>query len=266
MKKFERISKLIFQNIPLIFGIVILVMDIIAVSAPILAHFGFTGVAHWIYVVYSFLCHQRPWRSIHLFDYQVAWCTRDTFIYLSMALSAFFVVGFKIRKVKWYYPVLAILPFALDGTVQLIAELDGVLNNKEVFFYASTNFIRMLTGTIFGTGAGLWLFSKLDETVYEELEMNDQLPNPNVQTITNNLMAKRPKREAESEKRRAKQNVFRNLKYFLAVVSICFITYIALVRMWDITSNEYKPGGFLDSIRYFPGYNYEEVERGGHGV
>ncbi|MFC1780487.1 DUF2085 domain-containing protein [Patescibacteria group bacterium] len=109
-------------------------MDIIAVLAPILAHLGLTTISQWIYFVYSFLCHQRPWRSIHLFDFQVAWCTRDLFIYLSMALSAFFVKAFKIRKVKWYVALLSIIPFALDGTIQMIAEINGVLNDKEVFF------------------------------------------------------------------------------------------------------------------------------------
>ena len=148
MEVLEKIVQKIFQNMPLIFGVGILFMDFIAILAPILAHFGFTDIAHWIYMIYQFLCHQRPWRSLHLFDYQVAWCSRDTFIYLSMGLAAFFVVKFKLRNVKWYVPLVAILPFALDGVIQLIAEVQGFINHEELFFYASTNFVRMLTGSI----------------------------------------------------------------------------------------------------------------------
>jgi uncharacterized membrane protein len=254
MEKLRNVTKSLFRNMPLVFGITILAMDIIAVLAPILAHFGFTTISHWIYFVYSFLCHQRPWRSIHLFDFQIAWCTRDLFIYLSMALSAFFVKAFKIRKVKWYAALLSILPFALDGTIQMIAEINGVLNDKEVFFYASTNLIRMLTGTIFGTGAGLWLFSLLDETIEEELEEEkSEILNTKFKTKT----------KSEERNPRAK---LENLKYFLLIILICFISYLGLIQIWNVTSDKYKPSGILENVRYFPGYNYEVVGRGGHGV
>lgn len=240
MEGLEKIAKGIFRNMPLIFGGLILFMDLVAISAPILTHFGFTSIAHVIYTIYKFLCHQRPWRSLHLFDYQVAWCTRDTFIYLSMGLSAVFATKFKIRNIKWYVPLICILPFALDGTVQLIAEINGVIHDQQTFFYASTNFMRMLTGTIFGTGAGLWLFSLLDETIEEELEY--------------------------SSKVKSQKSKFRNLHYFILIVIICFVSYFTFVQVWRITSNKYKPSGLLDHVQYFPGVNYEKVGRGGHGV
>ncbi|MFC1780547.1 hypothetical protein ACFLY9_02540, partial [Patescibacteria group bacterium] len=138
--------------------------------------------------------------------------------------------------------------------IQMIAEINGVLNDKEVFFYASTNFIRMLTGTIFGTGAGLWLFSLLDETIEEELK-EEKLENRNPKIETS------PK----SEKRNTRTK-FKNIKYFLLIALICFISYLGFVQLWRITSDEYKPSGILENVRYFPGYNYEVVDRGGHGV
>lgn len=251
MEVLEKIAQKVFKNMPLIFGAGILFMDIVAISAPILAHFNFTTAAHWIYTIYSFLCHQRPWRSLHLFDYQVAWCSRDTFIYLSMALSAFFVVKFRIRGIKWYVPLICILPFAFDGTLQLIAEIKGVIQDNEVFFYASTNFIRMLTGTIFGAGAGLWIFGLLDKTIEEELNTNTKIPNPKSQIRT--------KFQILNSKRR-------NILYFFIIIAICFITYLGFVQLWRITSERYKPSGLLDNVRYFPGVNYEEVDRCGHCV
>lgn len=247
MKRLEKIGNKVFFNIVPILGIVLLSLDAIALLAPILAHFGFDKVAHVIYYVYRFLCHQRPWRSIHLFDYQVAWCSRDTFIYLAMGLSAFFVKKFKIRGIRWYVPILVTLPFAIDGTTQLIAEIVAIYQNKLVFFYASTNFLRMLTGSIFGAGIGMWLFSMLEETI--EVEANAKLQS-----------------KPETAKTGKPKMRLRNLKLFLAIILICFVSYLGIVQLWRITSKEYKPGDFLDHVRYFPGVNYEFTDRGGHGT
>lgn len=250
MTKFEKFANKIFYNFPLIIGIGILGMDAIAVLAPILAHFGLNGPAQIIYTFYGFLCHQRPWRSIHIWDHQVAWCTRDTFIYLSMGLAALFVHKFKIRGVKWYLAALTIVPFALDGGIQFIAEINAIMNDKSAFFYASTNFFRMLTGSIFGAGAGLFLFSLLAETVEDEVAVR--------------LLPQKANQNTADKSRES--NKIRNFKFFAVIIMICFVSYLLFVQIWRITSPNYGPYGILDHRRYFPGVNYEEVERGGHGV
>jgi len=237
MEKFEKLPQKIFYNLPLILGFMLLGMDAIAILAPILAHLGFTEIAHIIYVVYGYLCHQRPWRSIHLFDYQVAWCTRDTFTYLGFGLAAIFVHVFNIRGIKWYVAFLSILPFAIDGSVQLVAEVLGVMRGDDEFFYASTNFIRMITGGIFGIGAGMWLFGVLSETIKEEFGQ-----------LTKKVQ---------------------KYRYFIfsgIILAISFVLYFVMVLVWKATSPTYPPSGLLDHKRYFPGVNYEEVDRGGHGV
>ncbi len=239
-KKIEHIFKKIFLNMTLIFCGWILFMDVVAVLAPVLAYLGFDQIAHVIYFIYSFLCHQRPWRSLHLFDYQVAWCTRDTFTYLAMAVSAFLVVKSKIRSVRWYIPLLATLPFALDGTIQLIAEIRGVVNNEMTFFYSSTNLVRMLTGSIFGAGAGIWLFSMLEESIHEEFGENKPV--------------------------KKKGEVVRHFKYILFITAVCFILYVLFIQIWNITSVKYKPYGLFDNKRYYPGVNYEDIGGGGHGI
>lgn len=244
MNDFEKTINKLLKNLPLIMGLIILLMDVIAFLAPILAHLGADSIAGPIYTVYSFLCHQRPWRSIHIYDHQVAWCTRDTFIYLAMGLSSVFVTKFKIRKVSWKLALISIIPFALDGGIQFIAEMQAILNDKETFFYASTNFFRMLTGAIFGTGAGLWLFSLLSETVEMEFIEN-----------TKKLVKK------VKEKKKVHY-----LKYFAVIVSICFAFYLVIVQVWNLTSPNYGPSGIFDNVRYFPGVNYEDVSRGAHGV
>ena len=249
MERLEKLIQGLIRNMPLTFGIVILTMDAIAFSAPIFAHLGLTDVASVIYRVYSFLCHQRPWRSIHIFDYQVAWCTRDTFIYLSIGLAGILVKLRKIRRVPWFLAVLSIIPIALDGGTQFIAEMQATLNDQLDFFYASTNFFRMLTGTIFGTGVGLWLFSMMDETIEEETSVKNE------------------KFKMKNSKVRSWRSHY--LFYYGLIIAICFISYLGIVQVWRITSSEYGPSGPLDHKRYFPGVNYEEVEglgRGGHGV
>ncbi len=243
MEKLEKISQKLMQHFPLIFGIFILAMDAIAFAAPILAELGFDGAAHLIYRVYFFLCHQRPWRSIHLFDYQVAWCTRDTFLYLSLGLAGILVSLFKIRNVKWYVAFLSVIPFALDGGIQFIAEIQATMNGELEFFYASTNFFRMLTATIFGAGVGLWLFSMMGEVIEEEANLDSRFKNKDL------------------SKERKKWFL-----YYLAIILICFVSYLGIVQVWKATSPKYSPAGLLDHKRYYPGVNYEKVGRGGHGV
>jgi hypothetical protein len=157
-----------------------------------------------------------------------------------MGMAALLVVKYKIRGVKWYWALLGIIPFALDGLIQFIAEFVGIMNNEQTFFYSSTNFQRMLTGTVFGGAAGLWLFSVLDETIEEE------------------LVVKRKKK-----KKSGKRN---NLKYFILILLTCLLFYLGFIQLWRITSDKYKPHGIFEQIRYYPGVNYEEVGRGGHGV
>src|SRR4030042_942506 len=161
MNSRKKFFNAVLRHIPLIFAGFILFMDLIAILAPILAQAGMTEAAGWIYSSYRLLCHHRSWRSLHIFDYQFAWCTRDTFIYITMGLSAIAVDIFKVRKFKWYWVVLAVLPFAFDGILQMIAEIVGRLDGETTYFYASTNLIRMLTGSFFETAAGLGFFSVL---------------------------------------------------------------------------------------------------------
>jgi len=243
-EKLKKIGNFLMNNIVLVFGFSLLGLNLIAYLAPILEHFGLDPIADIIYKIYSFLCHQRPWRSIHLFDHQAAWCSRDTFIYTAMTISAVVVHKFKIRYVHFFVPILAIIPFALDGVIQLIAEIKGYYDGVDIYFYASTNFFRMLTGSIFGAGAGFWLFSVLYDSIL----------------IDNNILENETKKKLGFFARER----FRYMKYLFLTVFLSFILYLITVQVWRITSPNYPPSGILDHQRYFPGVNYEEVDRCGH--
>lgn len=231
----------ILQNLHLVVGFFLLLLNFFAYLAPILAHLGFTGLSSAIYTIFGFLCHQRPWRSIHLFDYQAAWCTRDTFIYLSMTISSIVVHIKKIRKFHWQIALFSIIPIGIDGGVQAVAEILGVLHNQVQFFYVSTNFLRMLTGSIFGAGIGLWLFSMLFDALFEE-------------------------KFILAEKTQQKTSFAKNLKILFLIVLVNIISYVLICLLWNFTSEKYKPYKILDNKKYYPGINYEQTDRRGHGV
>lgn len=87
--------------------------------------------------------------------YKMPVCARDFGLYGAMLLGAL-VYPF-VRKIgdKSMYPsiwlLLAIVPLAIDGGVQLVSEL-GLLP----FVYESTNLIRLLTGAIAGIAASFY--------------------------------------------------------------------------------------------------------------
>lgn len=224
------------KNILLVIGTALLLFVLIAFIAPIAAHFGWDWLANPIYFVYKFLCHQRPWRSIHLWDHQVAFCTRDTFIYSAMGISAFIVHYFKLQPVKWYIAGLLILPIALDGGIQTIAEVVSYRSENPVFFYASTNFMRAVTGSLFGLSMGFLILGMLYETMVTESGM--KLPN---------------------------QKWYKPVLAMSYVFIFLMIFYILSLQVWNFTSEKYKPSLPLDHVRLFPGVNYEEVGRAGHG-
>jgi|SRR3972149_6791785 len=158
-----------FYNIFLFF---LIVLNILPLLAPLFAHWGWNAPAAIIYNIYSFFCHQFGWRSLHLYDYQCAWCARDMFIW---GMVLFVAVAVKIRKVKgikWYWLLPFTIPIAMDGGIQTIATLFGFSKSNPL--YISTNFMRMLTGGFFGMGLGLWLMPVMrelsDEKIYQKNE------------------------------------------------------------------------------------------------
>lgn len=228
--------KWLSDNIVILIGGVILFLVFLAVLAPIAAYFGIDWIAKPIYFIYQFLCHQRPWRSIHVLDHQFAFCTRDTFIYLSLGLSAFIVQWKKLRPLKWYWAIVLTIPIAVDGLTQTAGEFYSIQTNNPVFFYASTNFLRALTGSLFGSGVGFLIFGILYDTLQEE-----------------------------TGKKLKKQSWKIPLLYSLGLSAVLVIIYIVVVQIWQLTSPTYGPNGWLDHVRLFPGVNYEVVERAGHG-
>lgn len=164
----------------------------LAFSAPLLMMAGLDGPARLIYLIFHATCHQLPQRSFFLdgpaiaysFDeiapltgattgldlfwhpiydaslglgYQVAFCQRDTAIYLSILVTGilYAVTGRRWRPLPWWGLVLCTVPIALDG----LSQLPG--------WRESVPALRVLTGAIFGVGVVLFAYPRLNTAMRE---------------------------------------------------------------------------------------------------
>lgn len=209
-------SKLTAYNV---FLTLILMLNLFSILPPFLMEIGLEEVAKPIYLVYSFFCHQIHYRSLHVFDYQFAWCTRDTFIWLGLLVSAISLKYFRIKDIKLYQVTLFVFPIALDGGVQLIATFLGLTSESLDAFYVSTNFTRMLTGGFLGIGLGLWIFPVLESV------------------------------ETQAKKTKKEISLWKLAGINFAVL---FTIYFIFVGIWGVTSTEYVPENMLDHANRFP--------------
>lgn len=215
------------------------ILVVLPILAPIFAALKLNSIAEAIYLFFQFFCHQRPWRSIHLFDYQIAVCTRDLFMYFGLAISTWFIY-FNRNKVylKDRYAFLIIfvslIPMALDGGVQLVKELNP--NNILTMISETTNLAREVTGFLSGLGVGIGagsiLLGKVNEIYIEK------------RVAINNLLC----------------IVIQSLLIGIILIPITTAT-------WYLTSMKYRPSSILvDTIPNYPGYNYEVTTNLGHGI
>ncbi|MDD5171434.1 MAG: DUF2085 domain-containing protein [Candidatus ainarchaeum sp.] len=173
-------------------GFFLIIMAAI-LAVPLLAFQQDMGAA---YDAFAYTCHQKLSRSLCVFSdgdgYWIGDCTNQTGGYVATAADRRIVevrtdsiVGYKmpvcardfglygamllgaiiypfVRKLddKTIYPaiylILAIVPLALDGGIQLVSEI-GILP----FVYESSNAIRLLTGAIAGFAATFYAIPML---------------------------------------------------------------------------------------------------------
>ncbi len=220
MLKFRVKVKLPKLTIYNVFIGVIALIAILPILAPILLKLSesyqvFLWPARAVYFLYSFTCHQFHHRSLHIFDYQFAWCARDTGIWLGILAGAIYSRRQDVPNLPWYWVLPFIVPIALDGGIQTLATIFGIQNPTGItgdILYVSNNFTRFLTGAIFGLGVGL--------------------------VITPFLVDVKPK--------------FAALKInYLGKLALMFLPllvfYVLSVQTWRLTSNNELPSDALDT-------------------
>lgn len=222
------------SKLTLFLAIGLTIFSLLPLLAPIAAKLGINSLADAIYWTYQWFCHQRPWRSYHLFDYQLAMDARMMLMFGTMATSAYIIYFKQVKPLKPFtaviFGLLLISPLAADGLVQAFSEV-GTFNDYALPAYESTNFIRSLTGLLFGIGIAFAVFPYLN---FEP-----------VATSTLKLV----------------------LQHSLLAASISFLFIPVLVLGWSITSSKYKPSSLLiDNTRRYPGYNYEITSGAGHST
>ena len=171
--------------------------------APTLMALGYTLPAKIIYTAYRLLCHQLPQRSFFLFGpqlayssealqellgpeklatdslarsfignpalgYKVAYCQRDTAMYVSILLAGmvFGLMRHRLRPLPFALYLILLVPLAIDGLGQFLA------------FYESTWQLRTITGSLFGI-ATIWFayphleagMGEIRRTVNEKLRL-----------------------------------------------------------------------------------------------
>jgi uncharacterized membrane protein len=169
---------------------------LLAVAAPVLAATGHDRASEAIYLAYRVTCHQLPhrswfiggrapaydWETIRTYlglpegaeaatfhrpirdpvlGYQMAFCQRDLAIHAALVLTA---IGYAVarrrgvvRSLRLRYFLIALLPIAIDGGLQLF----GIRE--------STPLSRTVTGALFGVATGLLLLPELDAGAREFL-------------------------------------------------------------------------------------------------
>ena len=164
------------KAVPIVILAILGLIVLLPLLAPLFKKIGWDQLAHAIYHLYSFSCHQKASRSIFLFDEQCAWCTRDTFIWSSIFISTLVVFVSKVKiGISLKTALLFGLPMALDGGIQLIATIVSLYTGGTPF-YESTNLIRAVTGASFGIGLSFYLFPKLKEEILATYTSHPQHP------------------------------------------------------------------------------------------
>lgn len=153
----ERMVRSWFFWFNVVFGIYVVLPFI----APLFMQLGWNDPARYIYLFYSFLCHQLPQRSFFLFGpkityslpeiqaawqntldplvlrqfigipqmgWKVAWSDRMVAMFASLWLFGllWWPLRNRLKPLPWWGLVLFLLPMAIDGTSHFVSDLAGI--------------------------------------------------------------------------------------------------------------------------------------------
>jgi len=181
----------------LIYGLYLAVLLILVGGIAVTPHIAHSNEedAAWLYDAFSVTCHQKISRSQCLFEgegYYIADCTaqegervsydqkdiraehdshigykfpvcaRDVGMYVALLLGALVYPFFRRLDSMYVYPaiylVIGIVPFALDGTIQLLTSIFPDI----IGVYESNNLTRLLTGGLAGFVASFYVIPILN--------------------------------------------------------------------------------------------------------
>lgn len=128
------------------------------------------AIAGAIKAGYHATCHQLPERSLFIFGYQMAVCSRCFAIYVSFLAGGllFYFIRKRLKPFHIAYYAVLCLPMAIDGFAQLfgVPLPRGIGPGMQLIWTVeSTNEIRVITGAIFGLGSALFVMPYMEEVM-----------------------------------------------------------------------------------------------------
>ena len=132
-------------------------------------------IAGAIHTAYHATCHQLPERSLFIFGYEMAVCSRCFAIYMSFLAGSllFYFIRTKLKTFHIAYYVIFCIPMAIDGFAQLfgVPIPRGIGPDMQLIWTTlSNNGLRVITGTIFGFGSALFVLPYLQQIFEMEQE------------------------------------------------------------------------------------------------
>ena len=109
----------------------------------------------------------RDFQGNEQMGYKVALCQRDVAIYLALAINGVFYALLRWRGVHsipfWLFLLIGVVPIGLDGFSQLFSQPPFNL----IPFRESTWWLRILTGSLFGTSVAWLIYPLIGGTMDE---------------------------------------------------------------------------------------------------
>jgi uncharacterized membrane protein len=255
LRKIKQKIKSFFSDFYNVYLALLSALVALPIIAPILLAIGLSGPAKLIYFTYSFFCHQFASRSINIFDYQIAWCARDTGIWLGVLIASFLVKYNKLSKLKWYWVIPFVVPIALDGGLQTIFTFLNITPLGDLSglpLYVSNNLSRFMSGAIFGIGIGWWISYQIKYGLSNEPSALSLEPSEKEESSYAKASEdKSDKWQVTSDK--LKSSAFMQAGFLTFVM---FIVYVGLVGIWNVTSVNNKPSDWLDFTVKTPTKNF----------
>ena len=131
------------------------------------------GIASLIMAAYHVTCHQLPERSLFIFGYEMAVCSRCFAIYVSFLVGGllFYFLRNKLKPfhIFWYFVIC--VPMAIDGFAQLfgVPIPRGIgPDHTLIWTQLSNNGLRIITGSIFGLGSALFVLPYIQHIIESE--------------------------------------------------------------------------------------------------
>jgi uncharacterized membrane protein len=170
MQKREKVSKIL-----LVFFAIFFIISLLHFLSPLALPrnsvkdlSGLTGISdneikikemsfpwNFLYIIGDRLCHQKAERSFFLNGNQMPFCSRCTAIWIGIAIGLGFMILYKLPLNEKFLIliILGIIPIGIDGIGQLLG------------FWESTNFMRVITGSLVGIVCGLAIGLIIDEVI-----------------------------------------------------------------------------------------------------